>query len=234
MTMRVHDDWLLTPYRLVIHEPTATAVLADVHLGYGEARRQTGDAVPLLDVAAQLAPLRTARRRFAFDKLVVAGDLFERGARQDLFDQFLRQLHGLAITLAGFAPGNHDRGWESLRHAVPCAPHGVVVGGWRIIHDEASALAGASDPGKRILGHWHPALRHRGRRVPCYLVAADKLVLPAFSADAAGWCIDDEPSCRGFQRLGIIHGRVIDCSASMARMARWHSRSQGGHARRLH
>lgn len=211
MTLRVHDDWLLTPYRLAVHEPTATAVIADVHLGYREARRQTGDAVPLLDVSAQLAPLRLARRRLSFDKLIVAGDLFEGGARQDLFDEFVRELRALSITLTGFVPGNHDRGWESLTHAVACDPCGLIVGRWRIVHDDTNDPAGASRSEKLIAGHWHPALRHQGGRVPCYLAGPHKLVLPAFSADAAGWCIMDEPSCRGLQRFGIIKGRVINC-----------------------
>ncbi len=219
MTIRVHDDWLLTPYRLAVHEPTATAVIADVHLGYREARRQTGDAIPLLDVATQLSPLDKARRRFAFDKLIVAGDLFERGARQELFDRFLHELEALSIALAGFVPGNHDRGWEALQPAAAVVPHGILVGTWRIVHGDASPLADLSGVEKVVAGHWHPAVRHQGRRVPCYLVGANMLILPAFSADAAGWSSVAERSCHSFQRVGIVNGRVIDCGCGPTRRA---------------
>src|SRR5438270_5847367 len=36
--MIVHEDWLLTPVRAAVHLPTATAVVADLHLGYELAR----------------------------------------------------------------------------------------------------------------------------------------------------------------------------------------------------
>ncbi len=36
--MRVLDEWLLTPWRGAIHLPTATAVVADPHLGYDRVR----------------------------------------------------------------------------------------------------------------------------------------------------------------------------------------------------
>ena len=52
--MILRHDWLLTPARVAIHTPTRTAVLADLHLGYAEARHRTGEAVPL-----------RAERRFA-------------------------------------------------------------------------------------------------------------------------------------------------------------------------
>ena len=44
--MYVHEDWLLTPYRAAIHLPTATAVIADLHLGYDQVRQRGGEAVP--------------------------------------------------------------------------------------------------------------------------------------------------------------------------------------------
>ncbi len=53
----LHLDWHLTFRRIAIHVPTATAVVADLHLGYQDARRQCGDAIPSVDVETQLAPL---------------------------------------------------------------------------------------------------------------------------------------------------------------------------------
>ncbi len=213
--MRVLDEWLLTPYRLAIHEPTATAVIADVHLGYREVRQQTGDAVPLLDVHTQLASLRRARRQFAFDRLIVAGDLFERGVDRALLDQFVYELQTLQIAFTGLVPGNHDRGWEMIEQIVPLHPQGVILGEWRIVHEELvapaadAALAGASGSGKLVLGHWHPAVRHQGRRVPCYLVGPEHIILPAFSADAAGVTNDHHELRRGLQHMAIVGNKVI-------------------------
>src|SRR5438067_991701 len=36
------DDWLLTPQRVAVHRPSGSAVVADLHLGYGQARRRGG------------------------------------------------------------------------------------------------------------------------------------------------------------------------------------------------
>src|SRR5581483_10824006 len=43
--------------RAALHLPSATAVVADAHLGYDEARRRGGEAVPRRRLDEQLAPL---------------------------------------------------------------------------------------------------------------------------------------------------------------------------------
>jgi uncharacterized protein len=215
MTTRVHEDWLLTPYRLAVHEPTATAVIADVHLGYREARQESGEAVPLLSVAAQLAPLSRARRRYRFRELVVAGDLFERSVRNDLLEQFLVELERMGIRFAGFIPGNHDRGWESLQERVAVFPEGIMLGKWTTVHGNESPGAGHV-----VMGHWHAATHHAGGRRPCYLVGPRCLILPAFSKDAAGQ--SGEPAIGGsaLRRFVISDGRVIELTKTKTMMRR--------------
>lgn len=198
------EDWILTPHRLAVHAPTATAVIADVHLGYREARQDSGEAIPLLDVATQLTPLRRARKQISFDRLVVAGDLFERRVRQDLLDDFLRELEALGVTLAALVPGNHDRGWEDFCNRIPIYPAGIGVGAWHIIHGDKV------DPGRRVvLGHWHPIVRRQGRRAPCYMVGKSRLVLPAFSADAAGQARQRYPEWADLQAIRIAGGKLV-------------------------
>jgi metallophosphoesterase superfamily enzyme len=206
MSIVVLQDWLLTPYRLAIHQPTSTAVVADVHLGYREARRHTGEAVPLLGMCEQLAPIRRARRRLAFDKLLVAGDLFERGVRPDLLEAFLADLHSAGIEFAGLIPGNHDRGWEAVQQSIRLFPEGTTLGDWTIVHGDGDCPRGPS-----VCGHWHPVLAYAGRRVACYLVGRQQLVLPAYSADAAGEIVADQARWRGWQRYGILAESVAAC-----------------------
>jgi metallophosphoesterase superfamily enzyme len=203
--LRVHDDWLLTPYRLAIHEPTATAVIADVHLGYSEARRRTGDAVPLPGVETALAPLARAARRLAFRRLVVAGDLFEQGYRPELYADFTALLGRLRIDWLGLVPGNHDRGLPADA-ALPVWRDGYPLGGWLVAHDEALA-------GRQVLGHYHPAGRHNGRKQPCYVVGPDRLVLPAFSRDAAGVDWTREPRWRDCQAVVIAGAELAEAGA---------------------
>ena len=105
--MLVLDEWLLTPERAAIHLPSAAAVIADVHLGYGEARRRGGDAVPLADAATVLAPLRPLLEQHAVRQLVIAGDLFEAGTHTELAGELLAWCARARIDLA-VVPGNHD------------------------------------------------------------------------------------------------------------------------------
>ena len=52
--MRLFDEWQLLPQRFAVHEPSATAVLADVHLGYTAARQRLGDAIPWRTVVEEM------------------------------------------------------------------------------------------------------------------------------------------------------------------------------------
>jgi metallophosphoesterase superfamily enzyme len=202
--IRIFQEWLLTPWRLAVHEPTATAVIADVHLGYREARQDAGDAVPLLPVREQLGPLAEARRQARFERLVVAGDLFESGVHPACLREFLHVLDELEIEWAGLVPGNHDRGWEALRGDMPVFPDGIQLGPWHVMHSKPAER----QRGQCVVGHWHPMTTLAGLRVPCYLAEPTLLVLPAFSADAAGLPAERQPQWRGMRVLAIDGDRV--------------------------
>ena len=77
--MLTQDEWLLSPARVAVHLPSATAVLADLHLGYNDARRRDGEAVPPADLALILSPLRCVLAAHSVRRVVIAGDLFEAG-----------------------------------------------------------------------------------------------------------------------------------------------------------
>ncbi len=195
-------DWMLTPQRVAVHRPTATAVIADVHLGYAAARRQRGDAIPLSGVEEALRPLAAVKAAECLRRVVVAGDLFEEGCRPELLEELLRWLdqQGLVLELV---PGNHDRK-RGLRDAgLSVCEAGVDLGGWRVLHGDGEL------PSTPVLhGHVHPAVRHGRWAWPCYLLSATRLVLPAFSAEAAGVNVLRQPAWRGFRCLGIADDRV--------------------------
>ncbi len=177
--MRILDDWLLLPQRFAVHEPSATAVLADVHLGYSAARQRLGDAIPWRSAREEMQPLVAAAGTHAIRALVVAGDLFERCFDAALFQQWLDVLERLKIRFVGLVPGNHDRGIDKI--SVPLLADGYDLAGWRIRHGDEP-----SGDEKTVSGHWHPAVRWKGRKTPCFLVCGKHLILPAFSLDASG------------------------------------------------
>src|SRR5437764_7726423 len=113
--MSTEDEWLLTTARAAVHRPTATAVLSDLHLGYAEARRRGGDAVPAVDLDRVLAPLAAVLAPLRVRRLVIAGDLFEAGFHEELSARLLGWLETKEIQLLAVLPGNHDRGLKAGR-----------------------------------------------------------------------------------------------------------------------
>ncbi len=204
--MRVLDDWLLTPRRAAVHLPTRTAVAADLHLGYDRVRRRGGEAVPAQSLGQVLAPLARALREHSLRRLVIAGDLFEDGRveRDALLEELAGWLAREAIELAAVVPGNHDRGLAGAE--LPLCPGGVELGRWRVVHGDGERPEGAV-----VQGHEHPWVRWRpGVEGPCYLVGADHLVLPAYSADAAGGNVRGSRRWRAYRCCVIAGERVLD------------------------
>jgi metallophosphoesterase superfamily enzyme len=180
--MRVRDEWLLTSGRVAVHLPTATAVAADLHLGYDRVRRRWGEAVPVCSFAEELEPLRLTLAEHGICRLVIAGDLFENGRHQ--LGEMVGELHSWLddnrIELVAVVPGNHDRGLDGS--VLPVEPEGVMMGRWHVVHGDRDRPAGNA-----VQGHEHPYLRWRpGVEGSCFLVTDNHLVLPAYSADAAG------------------------------------------------
>jgi uncharacterized protein len=217
--MRVHGDWLLTPQRAALHVPTATAVLADLHLGYDQARRRGGEAVPDFSVAEALAPLRTLAGRHRVRGLVIAGDLFEAGWHDDLVSQLVAWLGKAGLELTGFVPGNHDRGVQVEGGPLPVRPDGVRLGDWLVVHGD-----GDLPSGRCVLGHFHPWLRWGAVTAPCYLVGADRLVVPAFSRDALGADVLGQPRWAASRCCAIADDEVLDLGelATLRERARQH------------
>jgi metallophosphoesterase superfamily enzyme len=202
--MQVFTDWLLTPERAAVHLPTTTAVVADLHLGYAEARRRRGEAVPDVSLEDVLHPLRRACLRCGVRRLVVAGDLFEEKWSDALVGALVEYLAGSGVALACLVPGNHDRAVPDENSRIPVHRAGVLLGRWRVVHGD-----GALPTGWLVHGHFHPWLRWGRVSAPCFLLGRRRIVLPAFSGDAAGvnvlgglW--------RGYRCAAIAGEEVLD------------------------
>ncbi len=203
--MRVLTDWWLTPRRVAIHLPTRTAVVADLHLGYGQARRQGGEAVPLGMLEQQLADLHQALAGQGVRRLVVAGDLLEDGRVGGVLDEWDDWLGRHEVEWVGLVPGNHDRKLNP-GGKLSLFPDGLDLGRWRVVHGD-----GALPPGPFVQGHEHPWIRVPGvAGAPCYLVGPGRLVLPAYSCDAAGVNVLADPRWQAYRCLALAADRVLD------------------------
>jgi putative SbcD/Mre11-related phosphoesterase len=182
--VHLHGPWDLTPEGAAIHPGEQTAVVADVHLGYEWARGAAGDCVPSHSLEETLTRLAALLARAAITRLIVAGDLVEsaRPCRRTAADvrRLSDWLESRGVALLALE-GNHDRALCGMRKTSPRLPASCTVDGWTIVHGHRP-IAGE----RTISGHHHPALRVDGDTFPCFLAGPGRIVLPAFSANAAG------------------------------------------------
>jgi metallophosphoesterase superfamily enzyme len=204
--MRVDADWLLTASRAAVHLPTATAVVADLHVGYGLARCRSGEAVPASGLDDTVAALKAVLDGGAVRRLVIAGDLVENRAGLALVPELLEWLAAGGVEVAGIVPGNHDRGMKRDGLDFPLRIRGVRLGRWRVVHGD-----GDLPSGRLVLGHFHPCVRWRGGpSAPCFLLAPDRIMLPALSADAAGVNVRGDARWRGYRCCVVAGDEVLD------------------------
>lgn len=221
------EEWLLTAERVAVHLPTGVAVVADLHLGYAEARRCRGEAVPEDSMAELLEPLGRVLHRQGTRRLVIAGDLLEDGNCHETLTAFLEWLNQHDVELLAIVPGNHDVGLETFsatgQLTLPIRREGVMLAGWKIVHGE-----GRLPDAPVVHGHEHPHLRwspksrairprHAGSRIapcaiegPCYLTGSQRLILPAYSQEAAGVNILSQRRWRSFRCHIVAGDRVLD------------------------
>jgi putative SbcD/Mre11-related phosphoesterase len=172
------EGWVLTPERAIVHRALAAAIVADVHLGYEWARASGGDMMPAHSLRETQALLGRLVQRSPIRRLIIAGDLVESDAA---CPRTRRDVEALQIWLTERAiemvllQGNHDS------HSSEPVPLTLELGGWWLAHGHRPL-----GPGRWIIGHHHPAIRVEEITSPCFLVHHERVILPAFSANAAG------------------------------------------------
>lgn len=197
---QIWKDWVLVPERFLIHLPEHTALVSDLHLGYGQARNERGDSVPEIPLEEELAPLWSAMNRHGVRKIACAGDLFERGGNPDLENQVLGLSADKGFEWVAIATGNHDRKGERRQTRLPWHDFGFDLGGWWIIHGDRPLPKDK----KLILGHRHPVVSlPGGNRHPCFLLSENRVILPAYSREVAGVSILKEFSGPDWECVAI-------------------------------
>jgi putative SbcD/Mre11-related phosphoesterase len=209
--LHAFEDWLLSPEGAVIHRGERTAVIADVHLGYEWARGAAGDCVPAHSLVETVRRLTLVLDRAPITRLVVAGDLVESARPCHRTEDDVCRLRswlskcGVEMILVA---GNHDRGRypDWLQPVSECQ----TVGGWTIGHGDRPIVGP-----RTISGHHHPALHFEGTTAPCFLIAPGRIILPAFSRNAAGIDLLTAALPRGWQRpafrcLATAGGELLD------------------------
>jgi DNA ligase-associated metallophosphoesterase len=159
-------------------------VIADLHLGKGDAFRHAGIAVPRGGTRHDLERLSALVAAHDAAALWILGDMLH-GALvdthwRDAWNAFRARHASLAIVVVA---GNHDRALARAQLDVEIEPNRRVDAPFVFAHVRERAAGLVS-----ISGHEHPVvhLPSLGGRVPCFRVAAEAIVLPAFSAFTGG------------------------------------------------
>jgi putative SbcD/Mre11-related phosphoesterase len=201
---QIGQEWLLTPERAAVHIPTSTAIVADLHLGYDLTRCQGGEAIPVRSLEEQWQSLDIVFACHAVRQLVIAGDLVERSHGEQIVGLFKRWLEERNVDLRAIALGNHDVEMDA-DGPIPLSETGVQVGTWHIVHGDKKL-----PPGNVVLGHHHPSAVWDRLSAPCFLFRENRLVLPAFSQDAAGGNVRTRRRWKSFRCYVIAGSKVLD------------------------
>lgn len=166
--------------------PAASLLLiADLHLGKGEALRRGGIAVPRGGTREDLERLQRVLADTGARELCVLGDFLHGaasgGAWQEDWRAWRAHHAGLAITVVA---GNHDRHLQrqAADWDLHLVPEGLRRGPFELRHlPEAGA-------GHVIAGHVHPRVRFPGLpgRWPAFWLRTATTILPAFSRFTGG------------------------------------------------
>lgn len=159
-------------------------VIADLHLGKGDAFRHAGIAVPRGGTEHDLARLSALLEAQHASALWILGDMLH-GALvdshwRDAWEAFRARHAQLGIVVVA---GNHDRSLARANLAIEIEPAHRVDAPFVFAH-RRERIEGAVS----ISGHEHPVVRlpALGGRVPCFRLGSDGIVLPAFSAFTGG------------------------------------------------
>ncbi len=194
------EQLLLDPAGVLVWPRLSLLAVADLHFEKGSAAARQGQLVPPWDSGLTLARLAGAVARYAPATVVAVGDSFhdtQAAARLSAADH---------TTLAGLAArarfvwvqGNHDphppAGLEG--ESTPAYAVGPLV-----FRHQARATASGE-----VSGHFHPKARIATRAAdvcrPCFMVDADRIMLPSFGAYTGGLDVRSDAIARHFPNGG--------------------------------
>jgi DNA ligase-associated metallophosphoesterase len=203
--------WLL-PERALWWPARRVLFVADLHLGKAAAYRALGQPVPAGTTRENLDRLSALLRHYAPAELVFLGDFLHAAeARTASMLSALAQWRETCADLrCTLVRGNHDR-----RAGDPPTSLGIAIVNepWLIGPFAACHHPQAHATHHVIAGHVHPVVKLQGRgrehlRLPCFVLDARKLVLPAFGEFTGGWIVETEPGVQVFPAGGDAVWRV--------------------------
>ncbi len=192
----------LLPERAVWWPERRALLVADLHWGKAEAFQGRGIPVPSGILTAELERLAKLIADYPVDDIYVLGDLIhdDVGITDEVSDE-IAVWRAANPTTMKLVPGNHDRHLAALPSAwnVDVLAPQVTYEPIALVHHPVGVPNHFA-----FCGHLHPTyvVRGRGRRdrlrCPCFHVADDMCVLPAFTEFSGGVRVERRPNHRIF------------------------------------
>ena len=203
----------LLPERAAFWVQRRTLIVSDLHLGKCETLRAAGVPIPAGVVERDLGRLLAAVQRTGAERVIVVGDLIHHGSglTKELIEAvaaFRRE--ALVCVEIGLVRGNHDRRADLIEREWGITPlaDAHTEGPFGFSHDPADGLV--PETACTWYGHIHPhcriGTRGNGVSIPCFVVEADHVLLPAFSLFTGGVGVSAREGAAVF---GIAEGRVV-------------------------
>jgi DNA ligase-associated metallophosphoesterase len=201
---------LLLPEKALYWPHEKMLVIADIHFGKAAAFRALGVPVPRGTTSENLAGLDALIDAHGARHVVFLGDfLHARAAHASATQQAMlawrERRRDLALTLVR---GNHDRhaGDPAKALGIDLVDEPHVLGPFAFCHHPD-----LDTPGYALAGHIHPvyvlATRFDALRLPCFVVGAERMILPSFGAFTGGHAIRPEPG----DRIYVSSGEAVHC-----------------------
>jgi len=201
---------LLLPEKAVYWPAEKMLIVADIHFGKAAAFRALGVPVPRGTTTENLEGLDALIDAHGAEHIVFLGDfLHARAAHASATQQAMlawrERRSDLHLTLVR---GNHDKHAGDpaalLRIALVDEPH--MIGPFAFCHHPD-----IDTPGYALAGHIHPvyvlATRFDALRLPCFVVGADRMILPSFGAFTGGHALRPEPG----DTIYVTSGDAVHC-----------------------
>lgn len=177
-----NQDLVLTNKRCIYWPAQSLLILSDLHLGKAAHFRKNGIPIPTTVNEADLKVLNHLILYFQPKKVVFVGDLIHSKSNNEvfLFKDFISKHSQVEFLLI---KGNHDRLSAAFLQELGISK---VVDFLQIGKILFSHIPITNTKQAVICGHIHPGIRiilpnKKALRLPCFVVAQNQIILPAFS-----------------------------------------------------
>lgn len=204
--------WLDSRRALFLQGPAILAI-SDLHLGYSWAHRYHGQLLPLQEVDHWPQRLASLCDTYQPRKIIFTGDIVHHAVPVPALQDDFRAIADFASRYELLLlMGNHDRHLPELSapyglHPTPC----FQADGILLCHGDTAPPKNSAQ--LTIIGHEHPAISlgdgvATSAKFPCFLLASNLIVLPAFSLWAAGSVFGSYPFLSPLARAATFQTAV--------------------------